>query len=416
MYARNHSRSSHDTTQILEVKGKVATERPDFSVDRQKLIHSGKVLKDASTVAESGFKENDFLVCMVTKEVAKPAARPAATTTASATAPSATAAATDAAAASSTTTSATDSTTAPSTAQPTSAAPPAPPIVEISEEAIAAITAMGFPDAEARYALTAARGDGNLAVEFLTNGPPEQFANAPAPAPTTAGASTSAGSTMSAAPGGSNDGPLAQLRLHPQFTQLQRLVQSNPAALTQVLEAIGQQDADLLATIHANHDAFVAMMNEPIVEQPANQDANVPPAMRGMPGAGGISEVNPAQLVQMLMALPEEQRNQAAASMGMTAEQLNQFTAALSSMPPEQLQEVQNMMAGATGAQRNAQVIRLTPEELAAVRRLQELGFSEQQAVQAFIACDRNETLAANMLFDGGFGFDDDDGGDDMYN
>merc|ERR1711988_507886 len=101
----------------------------------------------------------------------------------------------------------------------------------------------------------------------------------------------------------------------------------------------------------------------------------------------------------------------------MTAEQLDQFTAALSSMPPEQLQ-VQNMMAGATGAQRNAQVIRLTPEELAAVRRLQELGFSEQQAVQAFVACDRNETLAANMLFDGGFGFDDDDGGDggdDMY-
>jgi len=404
------------TDTILEVKGKVAAERPDFSVDRQKLIHSGKVLKDASTVAESGFKENDFLVCMVTKEVAKPAARPTATATASTAAPTATAAATDASAASSTTTSATDRETAPSTAQPTSAAPPAPPIVEISEEAIAAITAMGFPDAEARYALTAARGDGNLAVEFLTNGPPEQFANIPAPAPTTAGAPTSAGSTVPAAPDGTNDGPLAQLRLHPQFTQLQRLVQSNPAALAQVLEAIGQQDANLLATIHANHDAFVAMMNEPIVEQPANQDAYVPPAMSGMPGAGGMSEVNPAQLVQMLMNLPEEQRNQAAASMGMTAEQLNQFTAALSSMPPEQLQEVQNMMAGATGAQRNAQVIRLTPEELAAVRRLQELGFSEQQAVQAFIACDRNETLAANMLFDGGFGFDDDDGGDDMYN
>ena len=76
-HKRSCSSSIYDTIQILEVKGKVAAERPDFSVDRQKLIHSGKVLKDASTVAESGFKENDFLVCMVTKEVAKPAARAA---------------------------------------------------------------------------------------------------------------------------------------------------------------------------------------------------------------------------------------------------------------------------------------------------------------------------------------------------
>jgi UV excision repair protein RAD23 len=44
------------------------------------------------------------------------------------------------------------------------------------------------------------------------------------------------------------------------------------------------------------------------------------------------------------------------------------------------------------------------------------LGFSQQQAAQAFIACDRNETLAANFLFENG-GFDDDDyddGNEDM--
>ena len=98
--------------QISDVKGKVTAERPDFTVERQKLIHSGKVLKDAATVAESGFKENDFLVCMVTKEVAKPPARaapaPAAAATATATA----------------TTSATDSSAATSTAA--SPNPPTP--------------------------------------------------------------------------------------------------------------------------------------------------------------------------------------------------------------------------------------------------------------------------------------------------
>ena len=116
---------------------------------------------------------------------------------------------------------------------------------------------MGFREVEARAALTAARGNGDLAVEFLMNGIPEQLMNMP---PT--------GAPL--APAVVNDtGPLAQLRLHPQFVQLQRLVQSNPAALAQVLEAIGQQDANLLAAIHANHDAFVTMMNEPIVDQPA---------------------------------------------------------------------------------------------------------------------------------------------------
>ena len=65
-------------------------------------------------------------------------------------------------------------------------------------------------------------------------------------------------------------------------------------------------------------------------------------------------------------------------------------------------------------------VIRLTQEEMESVNRLVALGFTQQQAAQAYLACDKNETLAANLLFDGGFG--DDDGGfggpedDNMYN
>jgi hypothetical protein len=40
-------------------------------VERQKLIHSGKVLKDEQSVGELGLSESDFIVCMITKEVAK---------------------------------------------------------------------------------------------------------------------------------------------------------------------------------------------------------------------------------------------------------------------------------------------------------------------------------------------------------
>ena len=49
----------------------MAAEKSEFPADRQKLIHTGKVLKDATTLAENEIKENEFIVCMVTKETAK---------------------------------------------------------------------------------------------------------------------------------------------------------------------------------------------------------------------------------------------------------------------------------------------------------------------------------------------------------
>lgn len=80
------------------------------------------------------------------------------------------------------------------------------------------------------------------------------------------------------------------------------------------------------------------------------------------------------------------------------------------------------------------QAIRLNEEEMAAVDRLTEMGFDRADAAQAFLACDKNEALAANLLMDsagqegGVFGFQDDDNnnggdagggndndGDDMY-
>jgi len=53
------------------VKEAIFAAKPEFQVDRQKLIHSGKVLKDNVTLAESGITESDFVVCMITKETVK---------------------------------------------------------------------------------------------------------------------------------------------------------------------------------------------------------------------------------------------------------------------------------------------------------------------------------------------------------
>lgn len=270
-----------------------------------------------------------------------------------------------------------------SSAQPPASAP-------YSTDALNALVGMGFPETESRAALTAAMGNPDLAYEFLLTGIPNHAR------------ATSAVPSPAAQPSSG----IEQLRLHPQFNMLKQLIQQNPAAISQVLELIGQQDPALLQAIHQNNDAFVAMMNEPITNAP---NSTPQPRQSSPAGAGAPSINDPSQVFQLLAAMPADQRAQFAQSMGMNPEQMEMMMQMMAQLPPNELQAM--MGGGRVGGHADPPgTIRLTEEEMAAVTRLQALGFSQQQAAQAYFACDKNETLAANLLFDGGWGMEEDHG------
>ncbi|TNY17540.1 putative Uv excision repair protein rhp23 [Rhodotorula diobovata] len=404
---KQFSIEAEPTETVADLKKKIEADQ-GFPVDHQKIIFSGKILPDDKTVADADFKPKDFCVVMVTKPKAAPAAAAAAAAPAASTSAPAAAAPTPAPAAVPQTPAQPSATPvapnapgpAPAAAAPaaTEAETPAPANVQPGdsstsfiagsalETSVNEMVAMGFPREQVQRAMRASFNNPHRAVEYLMTGIPES-APEPAPAPAPAAANppgTPSPATGNAAPlaptpapaatanaprnlfeaaaaarsapqpatagagagAGGNSGELAQLRNAPIMGQLRALVQQNPALLQPFLQQLGASNPELLTLIERNQQEFVDFLQEGVEE-----------------GEG----------VDALL---------------------------------DQFGDDEGAGAG-EGGEGGAQYIQVTEEERAAIERLVAMGFDRQLVIQAFIACDKNEELAANYLLEHGFDFDD---------
>ncbi|KAK1780903.1 XPC-binding domain-containing protein [Copromyces sp. CBS 386.78] len=361
------------TETIAKVKAKISEER-GWAPELQKLIYSGKILKDEETVESYKIEEKGFVVCVVNKPKTT-APKPAESSSSAATP------ATPAAAASAPTPAApaapapsSAAAAAPSTPTParTAAAPEAAPAAgardanalamgEQRAEAIANMEAMGFERSQIDAAMRAAFYNPERAVEYLLTGIPanlqQQAASSRQPSAAPAAAAAPANQAASPAAAGGDDEDQVNL-----FDLAAQLGNSAGGRGARGAEGAGAEAAGLGNLDFLRNNAQFQQMRQLVQEQPQMLE----PILQQL-GAG-----NP-QLAQMI------------------AQNSDQFL---------------NLLG--EGGEGGSVGIAVTEEERDAIERLTRLGFPQDQVIQAYFACDKDEELAANFLFDHGPEEDDD--------
>ncbi|KAI0295827.1 hypothetical protein B0F90DRAFT_1637252 [Multifurca ochricompacta] len=349
-----------DTISILKKK---IEDQQGHAIESQKIIYSGKVLSDDKTIQSCEIKEKDFLVLMVSKVCRAPPPH----TEESASKNPAPAAAPE-----------TQTTASPTPASPTPAAvqtvAPAPgPALgasflsgEALQTTIANMVEMGYDREQIMRAMRASYNNPDRAVEYLLTGIPSHLeAELNAPAQRTANLPVNlpaSAPTVTAAP--------------PQAPAPQNLFQL----------ALAQQQQQQ----HPHQPSSVA---------PGVGGAGVPSvdALRSDPRFNAIRDLvsqNPALLQPMIQQL---------------AQANPQLAPALAANPELIFDLLNEGLAGVNDGDDGepippgAHVVNVTPEERAAIERLEALGFPRQAVIEAYFACGKNEELAANFLFEGGF-------------
>ncbi|GAD97924.1 UV excision repair protein Rad23 [Paecilomyces variotii No. 5] len=348
---------------VGQVKEKIAQEK-GWDVAQQKLIYSGKILQDANTIESYNIEEKGFIVCMVSKPKTAPSS--AASSSQAPSTPARAAASTPAAPqapAPSTSTAPAAVPATPSPAAATGAAdageapfndPSALAMGAQGESVIAQMEAMGFARPEIERAMRAAFFNPDRAVDYLLNGIPdniqqEQRAAAAAPAEQPAAAAPSGGAASN--PG---DEPVNLFEAAAQAGTGQGAGRGARAGA-------GAAGGEALANLDfLRNNPHFQQLRQLVQQQPHMLEPILQQVGAGNPQLAQLIGQNQEQFLQLLSEDLDDE----------------------SMLPP------------------GTQAITVTEEERDAIERLCRLGFPRDSVIQAYFACDKNEELAANFLFE----------------
>ena len=210
-----------------------------------------------------------------------------------------------------------------------------PPEQQFTQQ-INSLVDMGFEREKAEAAIKAARGQIDLAVDFLYNGIPEGINDNIDDLDMEEGQDEEEGDDN----GGEEADPIKTVASIAKI-----LCHDNPGALSELLQSIQQTNPDLFSLLNEREDEFKSLLEQPISEDDYRAFHRYGRNL-GLEGEG------------------EEHPHHHGEGHGQIR-------------------------------------INLTPQEREAVQRLKDLGnFEEAEVVQAYIACDKNEELTANYLFE----------------
>ncbi|KAL2362959.1 hypothetical protein RJZ56_004137 [Blastomyces dermatitidis] len=356
---------------VGQVKEKISQEK-GWDVAQQKLIYSGKILQDANTIESYNIEEKGFIVCMVSKPKPAPSTSAAASSQAPST-PAPVAASTPTAPAPSS-----NPTTSDAPATPSPVAPAAAPAVggaatfndpsallmgPQGEQVIAQMESMGFPRSDIDRAMRAAFFNPDRAIEYLLNGIPEtsqaeQREAAPAPPATTA--PTGGAAPAAAATEGDEHVNLFEAAAQAGTPQAGATGRGARAAGQGLAAAAEGQGGSLGNLDFLRNNPHFQQLRQLVQQQPQMLEPILQQVGAGNPQLAQLIGQNQDQFLQLLSEDIDDDAQ----------------------LPPGTHQ------------------ITVTEEERDAIERLCRLGFPRDSVIQAYFACDKNEELAANFLFE----------------
>ncbi|EHA22422.1 hypothetical protein CBS63078_5989 [Aspergillus niger] len=339
---------------VGQVKEKISKEK-GWEVPQLKLIYSGKILQDDKTIESYNIEEKGFIVCMVSK----PKATSSGTSSQAPSTPSRAVTSTPAAPPAPAPSAASTTPAVPSTPSPAAAGtsqaqgsafndPSALLSGTQSEAVVAQMEAMGFARSDVNRAMRAAFFNPDRAIEYLLNGIPENIQQEQQQQAAAASAPQSA--APESAPSAGDDEPVNLFEAAAQAGGQEGGGRGARAA----------GGAELPSLEFLRNNPHFQQLRQLVQQQPQMLEPILQQVAAGNPQIAQLIGQNEEQFLQLLSEEPDDDE----------------------ALPPGTTQ------------------IHVTEEERDAIERLCRLGFSRDLVIQAYFACDKNEELAANYLFE----------------